>query len=140
MGTCERRVLFEHQHGKRRSCAQVEAIDRGLRAHEQFYREGLAATTAAARRRGRCFIATCVFGEGWQTQVLRRYRDTVLRPKPWGRCLIRLYYRVAPDVCVTLRRWPALQWPVRVALESIALGLRRRLKLSGEGACRCLRW
>jgi hypothetical protein len=100
----------------------------------------LAATSAAARRRGRCFIASCVFGEGWQTQVLRRYRDTVLRPNPWGRCLILLYYRVAPDVCVTLRRWPALQWPVRVALESIALSLRRRLKLNGEGECRRLHW
>ncbi|WP_413914486.1 CFI-box-CTERM domain-containing protein, partial [Candidatus Skiveiella danica] len=78
---------------------------RGLVEHEHFYREGLAATAQVARK-GRCFIATCVFGEAWQTEVLRRFRDEALRPSAWGRRVIRLYYRGAPSICVILRRWP----------------------------------
>jgi hypothetical protein len=72
MGTCERRVLFEHHYGKRRSRAQVEAIDRGVRAHERFYREALAATSAAVRRRGRCFIGLEPTCKRFATQTERR--------------------------------------------------------------------
>lgn len=84
MGVCERLVVFEHRYGKRSSTEQRAAITRGLRAHEQFYREG---RTASALR-GRCFIATMVFGDGPETQVLRAFRDRVLRRRPMGRGLI----------------------------------------------------
>lgn len=86
MGRCERLVLFEHRQGSRRTAWQERARERGLVEHERFYREGLAASAQAARK-GRCFIATCVFGESWQTQVLRQFRDIALRRKasqcPW---------------------------------------------------------
>ena len=134
MGRCERLVVFEHLHGSRRTAGQQRARARGLVEHTQFYREGLASTQAA--RKGRCFIATCVFGEAWQTEVLRRFRDETLRPSAWGRRVIRLYYRGAPGICELLRRWPRLQVPVRMVLGAIAMGLRWWSGLRGGGKCR----
>src|SRR5574337_723203 len=81
MGRCERLVVFEHLHGSRRMAGQQRARVRGLVEHEHSYREGLAASAQTARK-GDCFIATCVFGEAWQTEVLRRFRDEALRPWP----------------------------------------------------------
>jgi hypothetical protein len=121
MGRCERLVVFEHLHGRRRTDSQQRDRKRGLLAHQQFEQEGLDAISVDARRWGRCFIATCVFGVTWQTEVLRRFRDVVWRPKPCGRWLIRLYYRMAPGICAVLCRWPVLQKPVRVALVLIAV-------------------
>ena len=134
MGRCERLMVFEHLHGSRRTARQQHARARGLVEHEHFYREGLA--SAQADRKGRCFIATCVFGEAWQTQVLRRFRDEALRPSAWGRWVIRLYYRGAPGTCVVLRRWPQMQIPVRMVLGAIATGLRWWSGLRGGGRCR----
>jgi hypothetical protein len=134
MGRCERLVVFEHLHGSRCTARQQRARARGLVEHEQFYREGLA--SAQADRKGRCFIATCVFGEAWQTEVLRRFRNEALRPSVWGRRVIRLYYRGAPGVCVILSRWPTLQVPVRMVLGAIATGLRWWSDLRRGGKCR----
>ena len=134
MGRCERLVVFEHLYGSRRTARQRHARARGLVEHEQFYREGLA--SAQADRKGRCFIATCVFGEAWQTEVLRRFRDEALRPSAWGRRVIRLYYCGAPGLCVVLRRWPALQVPMRMVLGAIATALRWWSGLRGGGKCR----
>ena len=47
---------------------------------------------AQACRKGRCFIAGCVFGEAWSVQVLRRFRDVGLRPRVCGPHFIRFYY------------------------------------------------
>ena len=134
MGRCERLVVFEHLHGSRCTARQQRARARGLVEHEQFYREGLA--SAQADRKGRCFIATCVFGDACQTEVLRRFRDEALRPSAWGRRVIRLYYRGAPGVCVVLRRLPTLQVPVRMVLGAIAMGLRWWSGLRRGGKCR----
>jgi hypothetical protein len=135
MGRCERLMVLEHLHGSRRTAGQQRARARGLVEHEHFYREGLAVTALAARK-GRCFIATCVFSDAWQTEVLRRFRDEALRPSAWGRRVIRLYYRGAPSICVVLRRWPALRVPVRMVLGAMATGLRWWSGLRGDGKCR----
>lgn len=135
MGRCERLVAFEHLHGRRRTARQQRARERGLVEHERFYREGLAASAQAARKE-RCFIATCAFGEDWQTRVLRRFRDVALRSSVWGRRLIWCYDRVAPDICTCLRRWPVLQVPVRVVVGAIATGVRWWAGLRGGGRCR----
>jgi hypothetical protein len=135
LGRCERLVLFEHLHGRCRTARQQRARERGLVEHKQFCREGLAAS-AQVDRKGRCFIATSVFGEAWQTQVLRRFRDEALRPSVLGRRLIQLYYRVAPGICVVLRRWPQMQVPVRMVLGAIATGLRWWSSSRGDSKCR----
>ena len=116
MGVCERLVVFEHRHGTRSTPAQRSAIERGLQAHERFYRDGQVSSDV----RGRCFIATMVYGEGHETRVLRRFRDRALRPWAWGRWLIFLYYRVTPRICDVLARWPVAQSATRVALRPIA--------------------
>lgn len=115
MGVCERLVVFEHFEGKRPTPEQRVALQRGLRAHRQFASEG---ETKAARR-GRCFIATHVFGEGPETQVLRRFRDRYLRPTHAGRCLILAYYRLAPTVCRAMQRWPVTRSAAKAAIRPL---------------------
>lgn len=117
MGRCERQVVFERIHGIRRGPVQEAARQRGLAAHARFEREGRRAIRAGRGAAGRCFIATMVFGDAWQTEALRDFRDAVLRPRPWGRVLVLTYYRVGPHVCSILRACPALQGPVRWILE-----------------------
>ena len=40
MGVCEKRVVFEQRYGRRRTLAQLEALQRGLRAHQRFFHDG----------------------------------------------------------------------------------------------------
>lgn len=115
MGVCERLVVFEHLHGKRPTPGQRVALQRGLRAHRRFASEG----ASEEARRGRCFIATHVFGEGPETQVLRRFRDRYLRPTRAGRRVILAYYRSAPTVCRAMERWPMTRCAVRVAIKPL---------------------
>ena len=127
MGRCEQLVVFEHRHGQRRLPHQEAARRQGLAAHERFEQEGLAARSAGLRHAGRCFVASLRFGESWQTHALRQFRDKVLRPRGWGRGLIRLYYRGAPRMCVVLGRWPVLRRPVRAVFGAFAAGVRQLL-------------
>jgi hypothetical protein len=115
MGVCERLVVFEHFEGKRPTTAQKAALQRGVRAHRQFASEG----ESEAARRGRCFIATHVFGDGPETQVLRLFRDRYLRPTRAGRSLILAYYRLAPTVCRAMERWPMTRSAVGAAIKPL---------------------
>ena len=128
MGVCERLVVFEHRYGKRVSPEQRQAIRRGLDEHDRFYREGLDAPT----RRGRCYIATFVFGDGRETTILRQFREQVLRPRRLGRWLIKIYYRTAPAICKYLERWPVLQKIVRLMLHPIVRFVTLLLMHTGE--------
>ncbi len=117
MGVCERLVVLEHRCGRRRTIAQRQAIRRGLSAHRRFYREGRRDSV----RRGRCFIASLVFGPNApQTLALRRFRDQVLRRWRIGRWLILRYYSAAPVSCVWLRDRPVAVGLIRVLLQPIA--------------------
>jgi hypothetical protein len=115
MGVCERLVVFEHRFGKRHTAAQRAAIRRGLKEHGRFFRDGV----RLSENKGRCYIATLVFGEGQETASLRRFRDKVLRPKAMGRWLICAYYRTAPEVCTMLEHCPRLQPLVRTILRPL---------------------
>jgi hypothetical protein len=110
MGVCEQRVLLEHLHGKRRTKQQRADMACGDAEHLRFYREG---------RKGRCFIATLVYGEGEEVTALRAFRDRILRPLPAGRCLILAYYNIAPGVCRVLARRPRLIGLVRRLLRPL---------------------
>ena len=129
MGVCERLVVFEHFEGKRPTPAQKAALQRGVRAHRQFASE----SESEAARRGRCFIATHVFGEGQETQVLRRFRDRYLRPTRAGRCLILAYYRLAPTVCRAMQRWPATRSAAKAAMRPL-VWLATSLLANQEGS------
>lgn len=115
MGVCERLVVFEHFEGKWPTPAQRVALQRGLRAHRQFASEG----ESEAARRGRCFIATHVFGEAPETQVLRRFRDRYLRPTRAGRRVILTYYQLAPTVCRAMEGWPMTRSAVRAVIKPL---------------------
>jgi hypothetical protein len=127
MGVCERLVVFEHREGKRPSPAQKAALRRGVRAHRSFASDGSSDGISDARWVGRCFIATYVFGEAPETQVLRRFRDRVLRPRAAGRRLILVYYRLAPAVCRAMRRWPLARVAASWVLKPVVWLVRRLL-------------
>lgn len=116
MGVCERLVVFEHRYGKRGTAERRQAIARGLRVHERFYRDGV----NHSARRGRCFIAALVSGSrGPETVLLRQFRDQVLRSRRLGRWLIWTYYRMAPAVCDLLEHRPVARWTLRIVLRPI---------------------
>lgn len=127
MGVCERLVVFEHRHGKRTTTDQRAAIRRGLRAHEQFYRDGRAAPTT----RGRCFIATNVFGDGPETEVLRAFRDRVLRRHPMGRWLIAAYHRHTPRISLARERQGWAHSMLRMALRPVVSAAALWVKIAG---------
>lgn len=58
--------------------------------------------------------------EAPETDLLRRFRDRILRRSAGGRCLILLYYRTAPGVC---RRLDGR----RTAIHALRLGLKPAL-------------
>ena len=121
MGVCERLVVFEHRYGKRRSPEQHQAIKRGLREHERFYEAGI----CESAKRGRCYIATYVFGESRETVMLREFRERALRPYAVGRWAISLYYRTAPAICRCMARWPFLRTMVRALLRIVVCAISR---------------
>lgn len=116
MGYCEKRVLLAHLHGQRLTLGQRRSVELGRRAHERYYREGLAATSSTGADR-RCFVATSLYGDAaWQTEALRRYRDGVLLRRRLGRWLVRVHYAIAPGACWLLTRMPWLRPPARAVV------------------------
>jgi len=107
MGVCERLVLFEYRYGQRRSAQQRKDMARGGREHRRFFREG----QVQPIRKGPCFIATLVYGEGREVSALRSFRDRVLLRSMLRRGVILAYYRAAPAVCRILAGHP---WLIRV--------------------------
>lgn len=78
MAVCERRVLLSHLHGERRTRGQRIAMQRGLRAHDRFHREGLAANGSLGRhlwpvvaRLARCFVGLWA----WLAEVAAKVLD-----------------------------------------------------------------
>lgn len=113
MGFCEKRVLLAHLHGQRLTLEQRRSVERGRRAHDQYYREGVAAASSTGVDR-RCFVATCLYGDAaWQTETLRRFRDQVLLRYELGRWMVEAYYALAPGMCRLLAWLPWLQPPIR---------------------------
>ena len=123
MGACERLVMFEARHGKRKSPCQQEAIERGTAEHDRFFRDGVRSRpelqTSLSKRW--CFCASLAWGpEAPETDLLRRFRDRILRRTGAGRGLIRIYYRTAPGLCRRLEGRTKL-------IHALCLGLRPAL-------------
>lgn len=129
MGRCERLVVLEAMHGTKRDAVQEAARKRGIAAHARFQTLGRQAASVSgrcARRQGdRCFIATLAFGDACQTDVLRDFRDAVLRRRHWGRWMVAYYYRHGPRICRVLRRSPTLLRMMRCILGWAAHGWLR---------------
>jgi hypothetical protein len=132
MGFCEKRVLLAHLHGQRLTLAQRCSIDRGRQAHQQYYREGLAAVSATVADR-RCFVATCLYGDAaWQTETLRRFRDEVLLRYQLGGWMVEAYYELAPGMSRLLAWQPWLQPPARALVRMLVRMVRRYVEGRGS--------
>lgn len=132
MGFCEKRVQLAHRHGERLTSVQLRSVDRGRKAHDRFYREGLAAAAATTRADRRCFVATCLYGnEAWQTETLRRFRDQVLVRYRLGRRMFAVYYAVAPEMCRLLVWLPWLRPPARAIVGALVRVVRRFVEERG---------
>lgn len=59
--------------------------------------------TAPKAAKSTCFIATAACGSpfAWEVELLREYRETILRPSRLGRLFVRCYERISP---------PAARW------------------------------
>ena len=123
MGACERLVLFEARYGKRKSPCQQEAIERGRTEHDRFFKDGVRSQSDVQTSLSKpwCFCASLAWGpEAPETDLLRRFRDRILRRTGAGRGLIRIYYRTAPGLCRRLEGR-------RKLIRALRLGLRPAL-------------
>jgi hypothetical protein len=63
-----------------------------------------------------CFIATAAGANAPQLDVLRAFRDQVMRPNALGAKLISLYYAVSPSIAKVIAGNAALKWVVKHSL------------------------
>ena len=120
MGACERFVLFEAKYGKRVSRCQQEAIKRGRVEHAKFFRDGVRSQSDVQTSLSKpwCFCASLAWGpDAPETDLLRRFRDQILRRTAIGRSLIWGYYRAAPGLCRRLEGRRNLIRALRLGLE-----------------------
>jgi hypothetical protein len=117
---CERKVAFDAAHGRRTTPEQRRAEDRGLRAHDQFYRESLRLAARTSERKGKCFIATLALGDCPETRALRAFRDLYLRRSLAGRRIIATYYRFSPLICRWMEARPLWVRAARLPLRALA--------------------
>ena len=127
MGACERLVMFEARHGKRKSPCQQEAIERGTAEHDKFFRDGVRSQPELQTSLSKpwCFCASLAWGpEARETELLRRFRDRVLRRTSAGRWLIKVYYRTAPGLCGRIEGR-------RKLISALRMGLKPALWIAG---------
>lgn len=75
----------------------------------------------AAEQRPRCFIATSAFESplAMEVQILRHFRDSVLRPHAAGRIFIQGYERISPAIARFLDSHSSLKPAIRKVLRLI---------------------
>jgi hypothetical protein len=124
LGACEYQIMLQARHGKRTTVAQALAIEEGTARHERFHEQGQRATGAPEAKRW-CFVASAVYGEAApQTELLRGFRDQVLRKSRMGRAAIGVYYRYSPSVALLIQRNATAARVVRSVLDVVIAGLK----------------
>lgn len=70
-----------------------------------------------------CFVATAVFGDIEHPGVLalRKWRDSFLKTRLWGRIFIKLYYRIGPALAKLTKRSPALRRAFLIVIHTLLL-------------------
>lgn len=70
-------------------------------------------------RSGLC-PAEQLYGEhSEEVKLLKRFRDTVLMHMPEGKSLIRLYYRLSPDVAAAVRNNAGVRFSMKTLLDEL---------------------
>lgn len=54
-----------------------------------------------------------------EVKLLKRFRDNVLMHMPEGKSLIRLYYRISPDVAAAMRNNAAIRLSMKTLLDEL---------------------
>jgi hypothetical protein len=136
MEVCERLVFFEATCGKRKSRCQLAAIDRGKKEHATFFRDGVRLRPGVQTNLSKswCFCASLAWGpEAPETELLRKFRDRILRRSAAGRRLIRLYYRTAPGLCGLLEGHRKLISALRLGLRPVLWIAKAVLTIEKDG-------
>ena len=114
---CEQKAVYDKTIGDRSSAEQRALKKQGVLEHLNFETEGKNSSYSRPQDQ-RCFIASQIYGpNAAETNLLRSWRDTVLRRTLTGRIAIRLYYAVSPRILPVLgsSRW--MTFSVRRALD-----------------------
>ena len=88
--------------------------------HDKFFRDGVRSQSDVQTSLSKpwCFCASLAWGpEAPETDLLRRFRDRILRRTAAGRGLIRVYYRTAPGLCRRLEGRRKLIRALRLGLK-----------------------
>ena len=122
MTTCEQKLVYEKRYGEQLTAAQRERIRDGNEGHIRYLREAfvLNPRVISSDTKPWCFIATELWGErARETELLRSFRDAVLRRHPWGRALIRAYYRISPAIAAYLASHPRVRLAAKLLLAPV---------------------
>ena len=72
------------------------------------------------KRDTRCFFSSYLFGRtAWQTQLLRQFRDNVLRHLPGGTAWVAWYYAHAPGWLGALQAEPVLAQTLKIVMQRV---------------------
>jgi len=109
MAVCEQKLVYEKRYGELLTPLQRERIRDGHRGHARYLRDAfvLNPRVSSSDSKPWCFIATELWGESAsETELLRAFRDAVLRRHRLGRALIRTYYRSSPAIAAYIAPRP----------------------------------
>lgn len=76
---------------------------------------------------GDCFVATAAYGTplAGEIQILRDYRDTVLRYSSIGKKFITFYYTYGPYLASFIHKYPLCKKPIRGVIQVLIRMVKR---------------
>ncbi len=80
------------------------------------------------KKKGRCFIATAVYGSYSAPDVilLRRFRDQVLLKYAIGRCFVSVYYWISPSIANFMcTREPLKKWVKLILIDFLVMYVKK---------------
>jgi hypothetical protein len=77
--------------------------------------------------------AESIYGENAeQTELLRKYRDSILSKTTAGQELIKTYYKFSPTVTKLLERSPVLKNRAKAFIDDMLPGIRKKVEESDK--------
>lgn len=98
-----------------------------LEGKEKEFSETLAAEVK--REKGGCFIATAVYSYPISSEVTSfyKFRDNVLKKSLMGRQIIRIYYKVSPNLAIFISEHPLFKRYTRIFLDAFIKVINNKL-------------